>query len=214
MPYQIHCDFQRHTDAINLIIDKVTPNKDSDSGQTIENKQISLKFEKTPVYFRYPTTYFRTYNYQPYEIISYGTTDSQGTFAPFNLNPLNGALNSCKDADGDEDPTCGWVRGYNNEKIPFSQGRCCKCQFSQTVFQIDNKDHTRGLLQCHLFNNRQQSAHCLRMDPLYYHAFIVGAASNWCFNYDIHVHMESPTHVLPISCQPILSEIIDNISHA
>ena len=200
MPYQIHCDFQRHTDAINLIIDKVTPNKDSDSGQTIENKQISLKFEKTPVYFRYPTTYFRTYNYQPYEIISYGTTDSQGTFAPFNLNPLNGALNSCKDADGDEDPTCGWVRD-DNKKIPFSQGRCCKCQFSQTVFQIDNKDHTRGLLQCHLFNNRQQSAHCLRMDPLYYHAYIVGTASNWC----AFPH----THARNISCLTLIPEVID-----
>lgn len=191
---------QKHTDSINLIVDKVENAPGGSS--SIENKHISLVFDKTPVYFRYPTTYFRSYNYQPYEILSYGTSDGEGTFTPFNINPLTPPILECNDHEKDENPTCGWAYGTDNQKIPFSQGRCCKCQFSQTVLQLDNKDHTRGLLDCQPLSKKQQSAHCLRMDPLYYHAYIVGTASNW---YIIQLTVNKCDKSNPNNCQkPII----------
>ena len=151
----------------------------------ISNKQISIVLRKTPVYFYYPTTYYETYNYQPWEQLAYGST-SGSDFVPFNDNIFFGEINSCIDGDNDESPSCGFAYDDDGSKIPSSQGKCCKC----TVFQLagfDNIYMTRSNLQCGLDSAYTQSSHCLRFDPLWYHTYIVGTATTF-YSIQVETH--------------------------
>eukprot|EP00750_Incisomonas_marina_P003519 INCI13174.1.p1 GENE.INCI13174.1~~INCI13174.1.p1 ORF type:complete len:863 (-),score=128.39 INCI13174.1:47-2635(-) len=145
--------------------------------QQLANKQISVVLRKTPVYFYYPTTYYETFNYQPWEQLAYGSL-SGTDFTPFNDNIFFGEINSCSDGDFDENPSCGWAYDGDDNKISSSQGKCCKC----TAFQLagfDNFYMTRSNLQCGLSSAYTQSSHCLRFDPLWYHTYSVGTATTF-----------------------------------
>lgn len=145
--------------------------------QQLANTQISVVLRKTPVYFYYPTTYYETFNYQPWEQLAYGSL-SGTDFTPFNDNIFFGEINSCSDGDFDENPSCGWAYDGDGNKISSSQGKCCKC----TAFQLagfDNFYMTRSNLQCGLSSAYTQSSHCLRFDPLWYHTYSVGTATTF-----------------------------------
>ena len=76
---------QNNTDTIQLMIDEV----EGDEEGQISNADVTLQIQKTPIYFQYPTAYHKTYNYQAWELVAYGTTDTDGVFTYFNDNPLN-----------------------------------------------------------------------------------------------------------------------------
>lgn len=68
------------------------------------------------------------------------------------------------------------------------KGFCCSCSFSSLFGKGSSK--IRGGLGCAMSDVGvlpQQSAHCLRMDPLYYHAYHIHAPS---YFYQILVHIE------------------------
>ena len=153
--------------------------------QQLANRQISVVLRKTPVYFYYPTTYFETYNYQPWEQLAYGSL-SGTDFTPFNDNIFFGAINSCIDGDFEDAPSCGWAYDADGNQISSSQGKCCKC----TAFQLAGFDDiymTRSNLQCGLSSAYTQSSHCLRYDPLWYHTYSIGTASTF-FAIQVETH--------------------------
>jgi len=122
---------QNNTDAIQLMFDGVENDDDgvSSSAAAIENKELTVTIQKTPIYFQYPTTYDETYNYQAYELVAYGTTDSDGSFSYFNDNPLNfEELNYCVDSDDAEAPSCG----YATDRCVCAQV-CCERSVFDTV---------------------------------------------------------------------------------
>ena len=99
---------QNDTDAIELMLNEVQ--QDDQPVAAIASHELVITIRKTPIYFQYPTTYDRTYNYQAYELVGYGTTESDGTFTYFNDNPLDfQALNTCIDSDDAESPSCGFA---------------------------------------------------------------------------------------------------------
>lgn len=99
---------QNDTDAIQVMLNEVQ--RSDQPTAAISSHDLRVTIRKTPIYFQYPTTYDRTYNYQAYELVAYGTTDSDGTFTYFNDNPLNfQALNTCVDSDDAESPSCGFA---------------------------------------------------------------------------------------------------------
>lgn len=81
-------------------------------------------------------------------------------------------VSSCKDANFEENPTCGWKYDSNGGKIQNSQGFCCSCSL-QNIIGI-SKESTRANLNCKLFGNLASSAHCLRFSDLIYHSFTLG----------------------------------------
>jgi hypothetical protein len=170
------------TSSLQLSILSATVNGQE---QQLANKRISVVLRKTPVYFYYPTTYWATYNYQPWEELAYGSL-SGTDFTPFNDNIFFGEINTCSDGDFDESPSCGWAYDNDGNKISSSQGKCCKC----TAFQLaglDNVYMTRANLQCGLSSAYTQSSHCLRYDPLWYHTYTVGTASTF-FAVQVETH--------------------------
>jgi hypothetical protein len=118
---------QDNTDAIRLMVDGVS-SSDSSSTTAIGNQELSITLRKTPIYFQYPTTYFKTYNYQAYELVAYGTSTASGTFTYFNDNPFNlQPLNSCVDSDTSTSPSCGYaVDGYVRAFRAMRQGVRCR----------------------------------------------------------------------------------------
>eukprot|EP00750_Incisomonas_marina_P009609 INCI16055.4.p1 GENE.INCI16055.4~~INCI16055.4.p1 ORF type:complete len:823 (-),score=120.06 INCI16055.4:196-2664(-) len=180
---------QNATDALELVISSV---EDSSSGQQLfADKQVTLVINKTPIYFYYPTTYVKTVNYQPFEQLSYGSTNFFGSYTAFNDNPFYGDINSCDDTDESDTPTCGWAYDGDRNKIPASQGRCCKCSFWNDL-GIDNAYNTRGNVQCNLESAYSQSSHCLRFDPLDYHVYSLGVPETY---YAVQI----VTNVCPVS---------------
>jgi hypothetical protein len=66
----------------------------------------------------------------------------------------------------------------NGDKIAFSQGKCCACSLLDYI--VDSGDYTRSNLACSLDDAAySSSAHCLRFDPLHYHAYAVGNPSTY-----------------------------------
>ena len=116
---------------------------------------ISLSLSKTTVVVRYPVTYVQDINAAPREVV------------------VHHDLNGCVDGNEASNPSCGWVIAPDGSRVPHSQGFCCACSFDQTLGLSDQATRASSLA-CDLFGN-MQSAHCLRMDPLWYSAFEIGA---------------------------------------
>lgn len=133
----------------------------------------------------------KTVNYQPFEQLSYGSTNFFGSYTAFNDNPFYGDINSCDDTDESDTPTCGWAYDGDGNKIPASQGRCCKCSFWNDL-GIDNAYNTRGNVQCNLESAYTQSSHCLRFDPLDYHIYSLGVPETY---YAVQI----VTNICPVS---------------
>ena len=116
---------------------------------------IALSLSKTTVVVRYPVTYVQDINAAPREVV------------------VHHDLNGCVDGNEASNPSCGWVIAPDGSRVPHSQGFCCACSFDQTLGLSDQATRASSLA-CDLFGN-MQSAHCLRMDPLWYSAFEIGA---------------------------------------
>ena len=58
--------------------------------------------------------------------------------------------------------------------VPYSQGFCCDCDTQHFLFE--NVDISRGNIQCNALDSDSPhaSAHCLRMDKLWYSAYDIG----------------------------------------
>ena len=116
---------------------------------------IALTLSKTQVVVRYPVTYVQDINAAPREVV------------------VHHDLNGCVDGNMATNPSCGWVIAPDGSQVTHSQGFCCSCSFDQTLGLSDQGTRASSLA-CDLFGN-MQSAHCLRMDPLWYSAYEIGA---------------------------------------
>ena len=122
---------------------------------------VSISLFQSSITLRYPTTYVRDENDAPAESVY--LTDGGG--AAFGLG------NPCRDADGDASVGCGWELDASGARVPFSQGFCCRCSVSDT---LSGTFVPRSGQTCR-FAERHDSAHCLRMAPLWFSAFAIGA---------------------------------------
>lgn len=127
----------------------------------LETLEVTLA--KSRVRLRYPLTFTRLYNAAPREVVR--LTDGGG-------RPFNFLTNPCVD-DAASDGACGWVYA-GGARVPSSQGFCCRC--SPTDYLTSAREPSRANLQCDLFSSSNaQSAHCLRMGPLWYSAYALAA---------------------------------------
>jgi hypothetical protein len=71
--------------------------------------------------------------------------------------------------------------------VPDSQGFCCDCDTQHFLFE--NYDISRGNIACNALdsNSPHASAHCLRMDKLWYSAYDIGQSRE---NYNIFINVE------------------------
>jgi hypothetical protein len=149
------------TDYMEAFISEAT----SDNNLKRLKNPYKITVSKTPVYAEYPVTYVQDFNYRPTEQI------------------IQSDVFSCRDGDLSPDPTCGWV--YNNSTIvEYSQGFCCKCDFSQ-ILGIDTTTRSRGS-SCSIFNlgSGSATAHCLRFDKLWFSAYEI---KKYRINYNIDI---------------------------
>ena len=125
---------------------------------------LDISLAKSAIRLDYPLTYTRNYNNKPYELVL--TRDTGG-------NSFNWLTNPCVD-DPTRDGSCGWVLAQDGSRVPSSNGYCCECNLAE--YLSGASVNSRAGLECSLFNSaNSQSAHCLRMDPLWYSAYTVGA---------------------------------------
>jgi hypothetical protein len=68
----------------------------------------------------------------------------------------------CKDAPSHNHPSCGWYLTTAGDRVPNSQGFCCKCSTSSQFGFTKSSNAYRGNLKCNAFGSGQQSAHCFR----------------------------------------------------
>ena len=121
---------------------------------------------KSSISLQYPLTYVRDFNNKPKEVI---VLRNSGGAA------FNALLNPCQDDPG-EDVACGWVRNSAGDAIPNSQGFCCRCDLEAMLGIYGTQARSAGHgVECSIWNSQSQTAHCLRMDELWYSAFTVGA---------------------------------------
>lgn len=129
------------------------------SGETLE-----VTLAKSNIQLQYPLAYARLFNAAPYEVVR--TADAGGRSFNFLTNP-------CVD-DPARDGACGWVLTPAGERVPSSNGFCCRCD---AAAYLGSASASRANLQCNLLDaSNSQSAHCLRMAPLWYAGFAVGAS--------------------------------------
>jgi len=159
------------TDYIEAIITDVDSAVDYSDSKNNKNKKdlnnqdnkkkllnpIRINIRKSPVYIEYPSIYFQTFNYRPREEV------------------IISDVFSCEDGELAQKPTCGWTMNSKNQRIPYSQGFCCKCNFAQ-IIGIDNTDRNRGNT-CKFLNlsSGSATAHCLKYDNLWWNAYEVNS---------------------------------------
>jgi len=127
---------------------------------------VSIALFQSAITLRYPTTYVQDENDAPTEAVF--LTDGGGV--------AFGIGNECKDAPTDASVGCGWIVGSGasgGAHVPFSQGFCCRCSVADSLVGtfIPRSGQTCAFAQ------RRDSAHCLRMAPLWHSAYAVGSPS-------------------------------------
>ena len=159
------------TDYLEAYIYEVDSENNSLNQNSNNSKQkllnpLRINISKTPVYIEYPSVYFQTFNYKPTEQV------------------IISDVFSCEDGDLAQSPTCGWTLNSLNQRIPFSQGFCCKCDFAQ-IIGINNTDRNRGNT-CKFLNlsSGSATAHCLKYDNLWWSAYQV---NNYQIVYEIDI---------------------------
>lgn len=127
--------------------------------------EVSIYLSKSRIALQYPLVYQRSYNNQPYEIVL--TKDAGG-------RSFNWLTNPCID-DPNQNGACGWVIDAAGNHVPYSNGFCCQCNVAD--YLSGSSSGSRANLACELFSSaNSQSAHCIRMSPLWYSAFTIGSA--------------------------------------
>ena len=128
---------------------------ESEDGKQILAQPWQIRVVKNKARAIYPISYVSSVDHNPHEEIIF--------------NRFSGILlDSCKDGNVDDFPTCGWAFNAAGNKIPYSQGFCCSCSL------FDDNAVTRSGLNCDLFQfARTSSAHCLR----YFYYFLFSSFS-------------------------------------
>jgi hypothetical protein len=124
---------------------------------------ISIALFQSAITLRYPTTYVQDENDAPYEAVFI----ADGAGVAFGIG------NECHDTPTDASVGCGWLVGASGARVPFSQGFCCRCSVADSLAGtfIPRSGQTCAFAQ------RRDSAHCLRMAPLWHSAYAIGAPS-------------------------------------
>ena len=149
---------QRGTEEIRTVLgcdegERVqTPNREASTCEL--EAPIRLSLTKTEAVVRYPVTYLQSFNAAPREVVTHH------------------GLGGCEDGDMSAAPSCGWVLASDGARIQDSQGFCCSCGFDQMLGASSTSTRSTEL-HCNLFGSAQ-SAHCLRMDELWYAAYTLG----------------------------------------
>ena len=150
---------QRGTEEIQAVVDRSGSSSATSTTapeRTLE-APLRISLTKTETIVRYPVTYLQTLNAAPREQII-----------------PNLGLGGCEDGDLASNPTCGWVlSSVDGSRIPNSQGFCCNCGFDQMLGFTGSTSTRAAELQCGLFGDAQ-SAHCLRMNDLWYSTYSLG----------------------------------------
>ena len=150
---------QRGTEEIQAVVDRSGSSSATSTAapeRTLE-APLRISLTKTETIVRYPVTYLQTLNAAPREQII-----------------PNLGLGGCEDGDLASNPTCGWVlSSVDGSRIPNSQGFCCNCGFDQMLGFTGSTSTRAAELQCGLFGDAQ-SAHCLRMNDLWYATYSLG----------------------------------------
>jgi hypothetical protein len=139
---------QRGTEEVQTV------SEEEESELTLE-RPLRVSLYKTDAVVRYPVHYLQSFNAQPFEVVTHH------------------GLGGCNDGDMANSPSCGWVLSSDGARILNSQGFCCSCGFDQ-ILGTSSTTPRSETLQCDLFGDAQ-SAHCLRMDDLWYAAYELGA---------------------------------------
>lgn len=136
------------TDYYEVYLNSVN---DSNNQKRTLQYPYKILISKTPVVAVYPGTYLQDFNYHAKERV------------------VKSDIFTCNDKDQNENPTCGWQYDDDGNKIPNSQGFCCKCTFGQIIGINPN---IRGNA-CRLFNfgTGSAAAHCLSFDSLWFSGF-------------------------------------------
>jgi hypothetical protein len=140
--------------------------------------QLSLLVRQSPISHAYPLSYFGDFNDAPFEEVVYSVGGRDlGTFgAP------------CDDSPASAAPTCGWTGTPAAPRAPFSQGFCCRCTWEE---KLAGAYVPRAAQRCDVLAGRD-TAHCLRMAPLWWSAFAV-MAPNTHFTMDVQAVRCRPT---------------------
>jgi hypothetical protein len=139
---------------------------------------LSLLVRQSPVSHAYPLAYVGDFNDAPYEEVVRAVGGRQlGSFGA-----------ACDDAPGAAAPTCGWTGTPAAPRAPFSQGFCCRCSWED---KVNAALVPRSGAVCDLFAGHD-SAHCLRMAPLWWSAFAV-LAPRTQFTMDVQAVRCRPT---------------------
>ena len=167
---------QNATDSIHAL-GKVQDLTASGAGGGLQqaSDDITIVISKTPIFVRYSTMYKLTYNNQPWHMVKYNSRYS--TFPK---------RKKCNDSPGDSANTCGRVIDPYGKYIDNSQGYCCSCDALGPLFQDPQKLNLECAKNAADFGQKERfsSAHCLRMDPLDYHAFTIGEPETW---FQVHI---------------------------
>ena len=141
---------QNNTESIQVDLSEVV---DLDGVVQTLVSPYTITITKTPVYVRYPLTYFQSFNNKPTEQVMQLGPGFQGFFDP------------CEDRAGaGASSTCPPAYDYKNKEIVDSQGfcwfddsfymlRCSYCSLQQFL-GIDPYSGTRGDLNCELFGSQ------------------------------------------------------------
>ena len=139
----------------------------------VPEDEITITVSKSPIFIRYATTYVKTFNNQPWELVK----RQKGTLF---YNPLD-IGSRCTANTHDDSPTCGWVyeAAKPANKVPHSQGFCCECDIVGMITTPSGSRATSELNCADPLHGTTSSAHCMRTDPLDYHAFAIGPPETW-----------------------------------
>jgi hypothetical protein len=131
---------------------------DSVIGQDGKVKEVkdslTIGISKSETRYNYPLHYQQDFNYRPYE--SY----------------VKSNMFSCNDDLYDDDPDWGWVTDSNQERIDNSQGFWCSCNALDLIGIRDSFKRATSWATFQFFSG-SASAHWLRFDDVYYHAYEV-----------------------------------------
>ncbi len=119
-----------------------------------------------------------------------------------------GTSATCIDDVGGVGATCGVLRGPDGAYIEYSEGFCCTCAL---LVDLLDDFQMRGGVDCgNIFDNFQQSYHCIQPDKLWYAVFEVETP---IMQYEINVqvdtgkkkHNVTVSHTSPVVSNPYVA---------
>ena len=137
--------------------------------------EVSLVVTQSAIVLSYALTYLQDINAAPAETVY--TSDAGG-------HPFGSLTNPCVASASSNSPACGWTLDAAGARLPFSQGFCCTCDVSA---DLTGYTIPRSGQRCTLFEERD-SAHCLRMDDLWYAAYAIGAPA---ISFDMNLYVSA-----------------------